>query len=834
MLFYWIFGYNNKKQLRRTPSMSESDLFYRKRQEAQEHASDTFAQMKSDDISLQEFPTGFGKTHIDILSAIKYQQKHKVPVIISTNTNKNALGVLETFKNISGEYGLDEKSMVAEIGRNNYIDIERLYNAIEENSMLFPEITTESLKEHYMQTSTPLKFANNILLYHFLNNYGYESSKIAAFSAFLQDDVKTISPKSLSHIENLLLENKIVVTNHAYLIILFRHYGNPKNKNVDPAIRELLFNTPIIMDEVHTLYDAAQSIFTNRFSLFRLKYSITALLSLEKKSLSLPSRKALNMILAHIIDVEKKILLTTDTLQIQYLLASFKTGIGGSTKLNRVARSIKQNTMQTTDGEKYARFVTTELNELAIINLHKTIGTKVALSPKGFPTVEVNNKIPSYELRNTVWLKHRGPFMGLSGTLRTVTGDDREAYRWIIERLGLFLVDEDEIISSLSSVKDMGDEVKTFILQQNRILNAKIENIKTKKHVSLFNKSNYLFTVVKDASLKIPLGTKKQRDSYEREKLRWRINVGRFIANNLRYNSLVLVVGYEDAEIIAEHIMSQREDIAVHYAKEGVSMHDTVEKYKRDINEGKTACLVGTDQYYTGLDLAGEYLLELYIGKIPFQNPAGKIGNKIYKHFSFSKIDNYRNETMLKFLQGKGRPIRGFEDRAILYMLDDRILDSHREIYRAFLNDAAIQNDYNHILKNRHKFFNKKGVGKHSSIYTLFYDYFGNIPTKEMLNALKVDDDEKVLIDHACEFILNADLIQNKENFIQTVAAALGSEKYSVWQLFFKLVLQEHNKKDQIEKTIIENRLFGHEDIDSLSKAFFCGEPIPYLDAFYS
>lgn len=814
--------------------MDGLDTFLSKREKAQEYASDMFSQMKGDDISLNEFPTGFGKTRINILSAIKYQEKHQVPVFISTNTNRNALSVLDTFKKMSSTYGFKEDSIVAEIGRSNYIDIGRLYETLEESPELFPEITQKTLKENYMISAKPLTFANNILFYHFLESYGYEPSKISAFSAFMQDDVKSVSPKSLSHIEALLLEKKIIVTNHAYLIILFRHYGNPKNKNIDPAIRELLFNSPIIMDEVHTLYEAARSIFTNRFSLFRLKYSIQALIALEKKSLSLPTRKTLNMVLANIIEAEAKISKTTDTLKVQSIMANFKASIGGATKLNKMVSAIKKSTTSSQDGEKYARFTTTELTELAIINLNRTVGTKIELSPKGFPTVEVSNKIPSYELRNTLWMRHHGPFMGLSGTLRTKTGDDMVAYHWILERLGLFLVNQDDVASSLLEVKEMDGETKSFILHQNQILNAKIENIKTQKHSSLFDKSNYLYTVVKDDSLKIPVGSKKQREDYESKKVKWRENTATFIANNLRYNSLVLVVGYEDAQNIAKHIMSQRDDIAVHYAKEGVSMHDTVGKYIKDIKDGITACLVGTEQYYIGLDLAGDYLQELYMGKIPFQNPSGKVGNKVYKHFTFTKIESYRNETMLKFLQGKGRPIRSYEDKAILYILDDRILDGHREMYRTFLNDTAIQNDYTHTLQNRHKFFGHKGSSEHSFSYTLFYGYFGNIPIKDMLDKLKVGKDEVPHLDRACEFILNKELVKNKEIFAEITEAALASDRYSIWQLLLKLALHGHTKREQIERVIIENGLFGFGNTETLSKEFFCGEPIPQLASFFS
>jgi len=804
--------------------MSGLNNFYKKRNEIQEAVSERFSNMRKDEIIFHEFPTGLGKTYIDILSAYKYRVKHDTPVIISTNTNKNVLEIFNTFKRISTEYEFDKDSVVVEIGKSNYIDIERLYNMTKEEPSLFPDLNPELLKQYFMTKEEPLTFSNNIFLYDFLDKIGYKHTRALAFSLFMQDDVKTISPKTLTHIEDHLLNKKIIITNHAYLIVLLRHYGNPKNKGIDLSTRELLFNTPIIMDEVHTLYDAARSIFTNRFSLFRLKYSIKALLTTEEKSLSQTLRKSLKMILSNIIESEKEIAQKTDTHEIQSILASFKAEIGGRVKLDRVASAIKASSMSSQDGDKYARFTSTELNELSIINLHKTVGTKIELSPKGFPTVEVMNKIPSYELRSMVWMKHHGPVMGLSGTLRTQSGDGLDSYRWILERLGFFLVNENDTVDILNDAKNIDDEVKDFILEQNRLLNKKIENIQIETHTSLFERSKYIYTVVEDPSLKIPVKASAKGEIYEKDKMEWRNNVGIFIANNLRYNSLVLVVGYEDARYIAEQITSQRDDIAVHYAKEGISMHDTVSRYINDINNGMTACLIGTEQYYIGLDLAGDFLQELYMGKIPFQNPSGKVGNKVYKHFTYSKLESYRNETMLKFLQGKGRPIRGYNDKAILYILDNRILDAHREQYRAFLGDSAIANDYVHTLKTRHKFFNNNGTGICSSIYTLFYDYFGNKPLANMIYSLKIPEYEMDKANSACEFILRHNLIKDKKYLTKIFTDALQSDKYSFWQTLFKIVIENHPRGREAKQYIMDYKLLEHGDINTISKQFFLEE----------
>jgi len=104
---------------------------------------------------------------------------------------------------------------------------------------------------------------------------------------------------------------------------------------------------------------------------------------------------------------------------------------------------------------------------------------------------------------------------------------------------------------------------------------------------------------------------------------------------------------------------------------------------------------------------------------------------------------------------------------------------------------------------------------------------------RDIFLALKIKTDEEKMVNLACGFIIHRDLIQNKEGFMQTVEAALASDKYSIWQLLLKLAVQEHSKKKKIENMIMENRLFGYGSIDDLSREFFCKDSIPQLKAFF-
>jgi len=808
--------------------MKRIETFKKIRNEIQEDCSNIFSNLQTREIFLLESPTGSGKTYIDALSAVKYKKKHGGSVIISTNTNKNVNEIVKTLRKESERFGIDKSCVVTEIGRSNYIDINRLYLTVQENPDLYKGITAKSLENNYLKSTSPLTFQNNILMDDFLKEYDYDASEFGKFSAFLQDDTKTISPKTLSHIEELLASDKIIVTNHAYLIILFRYYGNHKNISIKEEYRNMLFSAPIIMDEFHTLYNAAKAIFTNCFSLFRLKYSVTALLNLEASTLTKTTNKKLRIILSKIIDIEK--IASIKESELQSLLATFKIELGGASKLHALATSIKKGTMKTPEGEKYARFVITELVELAVINLHKTIGVRVELSPRGYPSIEVSNGIPSYELRNIFWLRHAGPFMGLSGTLRTASGDDIDAYRWIMERTGLFIVDKESTQEVLSKNKELSEEAKESIIYNGELLNQSIMNIKRKKISSFFDRSNYIYTVPQHSSLKIPM-LRNDKEQYEKDKEVWRKNIGIFISNTLRYSSLVLVVGYEDARTIGEFISKYRKDIAVHYAKEGISINHTVDEYIKDIESGKVACLIGTDQYYTGLDLPGKYLEEFYMCKIPFQNPSGNTGKKVYKYLSFSKSESYQNETLLKFLQGKGRPIRDFSDKAILYLLDDRILDQRRQRYKFFLDEVAIKQDYESILRIRDSFLRGKSQGEYSNIYALFYPVFQIELIEEILKKLKISEREVKEINKACKILLQSKITCHEYD----IEKILESKKYDIWNFLLKMAINAYKKDGgdkNIENIIIENQLFEYDNTIEFSKEIFKGVKIKEISDF--
>ena len=805
--------------------------FIKRRSKIQEETSNLFASSSKDQLLFIEIPTGHGKTHTAILSAIKRRKQNHTAILISTNTNKNAMNIAESYRKEAEALGGNQSDIVVEIGKSNYMDLEALHRALELKAVAYKGVSVKALIEAYNPSgkAPDLKYDNNILIDDFLIRFGFLPSARSKFSAFTQEDTKDIGAKALRDIESHLENAKIIVTNHAYLTILFRHYGNIKLK-IEDSSRALLFDAPLIIDEFHTIFDAAKNILSNRFSLFRLKYSMATLLRVGEDHIPATLQKKMKMVLAKISDTQMKITPELDERALRGTLADFKVDIGGARKIGTLITALKKLRFTDEASTKYLKFTTIELTELAIINMHRSIGARVELSQKGYPSIEVSNGVPTYKLREIIWKKQNATLLAMSGTLRNKNGDSFESFQWVIERSGLYSVDKSEYETQVKTT-DLDDEVKDALLLQENILTEKIKKIHCRKYASLFSKSNYIYTVVQDEALKIPdSSTIHNVELHKQRKEKWQKEVGVFVANTMMSNALVLVVGYEDAQGIAKAIRDNRKEVKVHCAEEGVSMQQNVSAYQKDVEDGHLCCLVGTDQYYTGLNLPGDLLVELYIGKIPYKNPTGSVGKKVYKHLSFTKNESYANETLFKFLQGKGRPIRDYGDKAILYMLDERLLYKRNSIYKDFLSESATELKIENVLKNRAHFSTSSLDDSHyHDIYAFFYSVFLNSPIDEVIKILKIDN--PVQINKICRKLLRNDVTvgpMKLDKMLETVA----SSQYTIYVFLLKITIA-HKKKTSgydAEKIIVENKLIGYKSVQSLAEKLFSGEKIDALN----
>lgn len=117
---------------------------------------------------------------------------------------------------------------------------------------------------------------------------------------------------------------------------------------------------------------------------------------------------------------------------------------------------------------------------------------------------------------------------------------------------------------------------------------------------------------------------------------------------------------------------------------ENLSRKLILDKFRSDIN----SVLLGLDSFWLGIDVPGEALSNLIITRLPFYVPDHPLTQARLEKIDLSGGNSFMDyslpEAILKFRQGIGRLIRNKNDRGIVAVLDNRILN--KSYGRHFLN----------------------------------------------------------------------------------------------------------------------------------------------------
>ena len=88
--------------------------------------------------------------------------------------------------------------------------------------------------------------------------------------------------------------------------------------------------------------------------------------------------------------------------------------------------------------------------------------------------------------------------------------------------------------------------------------------------------------------------------------------------------------------------------------------------------------LLGTDSFWTGVDVPGEALSNVIVTKIPFESPGNPLVEARIEDITARGGNAFRDyslpEAVLKFRQGIGRLIRSKTDTGIVTILDSRVV----------------------------------------------------------------------------------------------------------------------------------------------------------------
>lgn len=594
-----------------------------------------------------EYPTGSGKTKILLEAAKIIQKNNSNSVIISTSNNALVFGFIEEAK----KHNMDINNIIVVIGKNNYID------------------RTKVLDDYFIELSGIQKvvfedYFNNIgeveiLSYDFINYFNI----LPELEEIIQQDDDSDYATLEERRENIAVGNKIYITNHHYLISLYRSL---KEEHAFTSI-------PLLVDEAHELHQAAETIFMISFSPHRLSIYINTLL---KNSEDFITKKDKNLLY----DIKYK----TDDLKNFYIhnnsdhdfidkIKKFSNG-DNIKELKQTLLKIGKKKGINFTVKKNISVIEKELNELSNIKYKNDNLIEINIAPiKKYPTIQVSIEDPSFMLRNMVWKKNTGYITLVGGTFCITDSETKSDNNWSFLRLGFLFFMETE-----------DDKRKTYW------------NIRLALHFifkvekPLFDKSQAKYYIAGEVRFLPP--SYKIKNDIEKLTNAWIDAIAEEAANKLIYkNTVILMSSFENCEALNEALLKYtkiKDNYKIFYSSPSQTIKQLQNRYMTAINDGYNCILVGNLSFYTGIDLPHHYLNTLLIGKLPFEPNRKfftrfKVANSISQHF------NNIFKAILLFRQGLGRGLRSENDRVFIGILDPRILKARYKPFLYFLERMA-------------------------------------------------------------------------------------------------------------------------------------------------
>ena len=650
--------------------------------------SETF--FSSNNIYMGEFPTGSGKTYIALQSAVNILKKTNKSVIISAaNSNNLAFNFIAENK----KHNIIENSMVVPlIGVKHYIDRESI---IDDVFLKDAKLDIEEVKNWLAKAGVE---------HHLLVSEFMEYFKISPdYSALIANmDMQSAGEdfSMLQRLEKVTKEPKIYITNHSFLLVLYKYcstYLKKVNYNENLEIDEEKLNTidevraiPLIIDEVHTLNDAASLLYSDKFSL-----RLTELLLTKISNSNVIKKSTKNFLYKTYYifsDFEKTFSVYkegfNDDIFIERLIKIAKTKMSSpKTKKEvfqigytvKIIDEVIQDKKVSSSIRKSCILLKNELKELMVLSSIKNFSNiKIILSPsKKYLSFISLNKNPIQELRNNFFLVNNGFVAGLTGTLKVSQKNDLYENRWSLERIGIYKAKEPD---------NKNNDAYTLTEQQLRWNNRISSHVHFTIKPRIFKKSQAQYHIFKDKRYLPPKGINEESE------LKWIKNIAEASTLSLNGNTLILMSSFDNCELLARELITNEsvsEQYDVIFSKKGESLNDTKRKYEDVVDNGrKKGILIGNLAFFTGVDMPHHYVNTLIIGKLPFEPM--NIFSKMRYGSSSAKLNMFK-KAVLTFRQGLGRGLRSSTDEVFISICDPRILNESANFknFLYFLDEMA-------------------------------------------------------------------------------------------------------------------------------------------------
>jgi ATP-dependent DNA helicase DinG len=138
---------------------------------------------------------------------------------------------------------------------------------------------------------------------------------------------------------------------------------------------------------------------------------------------------------------------------------------------------------------------------------------------------------------------------------------------------------------------------------------------------------------------------------------------------NARGRTLVLFTSYKNLYRVKDHLHARKTPYQI-LSQGDAPRTQLIKSFKEDVS----SVLLGTESFWSGVDVPGEALSCLIIDKLPFPSPGDPVLDAIAEMDPYSFWNHSVPRAVIAFKQGVGRLIRTVHDSGVVVVLDSRIL----------------------------------------------------------------------------------------------------------------------------------------------------------------
>lgn len=645
----------------------EEAMGFNHRQQQSEMAYYSAQSFEADSALIFEAGTGVGKTLAYLIPAIIYAKQEGRQVFISTHTkalqeqiiNKDLPFIREFFAKTEklSEYA-DFKEAVL-FGRNNYLCTNRLSKAISEKADLFMSSQEEELiriSNWALSTQTGLKSELSPPPDEEVWNWVNADSSLCT---------KRKCEKSSCYYQSAkrkMASADVVILNHSLVFSLMA-----SGQGVDGDTKGILLaNDFFVFDEAHLLPDVATDNFGMELSDFSIMRHLKRIYNPKtKRGLFRKLKYSTKYDIEHLSNA----IVATENffagVRVEYLKskdsASLVAEAWADTEICLKLRALKQ-CLDTLAAKANTESEKAEIDDYA----KKTNAICLALEDAIFLS----------DKKQVYWLEKYGK-MGDITKIQSAPLDVSKILRVRLFGKGV------SVVLTSATLSYNGEDVDKFSgkvggeIAQTNIVKSPFDYKKNMR--VLLSRQAPSF----DANKK--MNAKYISDCISK------------ISKKITGGILVLFTSYSELNDVAKILQEEVKDRRI-FTQGSYDRSELIHKFREQGN----GILLGTDSFWTGIDIKGEALSAVVIAKLPFANPSHPLMQAKSQLLENEGINPFMEiflpESIMKFRQGFGRLIRSESDKGLVVVLDDRILT--KPYGKSFISALPISDYETFDLKN--------------------------------------------------------------------------------------------------------------------------------------